>query len=184
MNWGLAQTPPLFKKSPFHRFGVRMNRKAETARDRRLTREEDKKLLDAALTEMNAPEHQFAGPLPHDRIIGALELCCRRAEMLPIQNKRVNWETHQIGIPGATPRTRRTEGFRSIRKDDSPPSSSVEGARTRRVRVRDGRRRVPAGAADGAGNAAPAGTRHRTRRGAAPRGIESNYGRSIYAGMT
>jgi integrase-like protein len=22
MNWGMAQTPPLFKKSPFHRFGV------------------------------------------------------------------------------------------------------------------------------------------------------------------
>jgi hypothetical protein len=26
MNWGMAQTPPLFKKSPFHRFGVRMNK--------------------------------------------------------------------------------------------------------------------------------------------------------------
>jgi hypothetical protein len=28
MNWGLAQTPALFTKSPFHRFGVRMNKKA------------------------------------------------------------------------------------------------------------------------------------------------------------
>jgi hypothetical protein len=27
MNWGLAQTPPLFKKSPFQRYGVRMNKK-------------------------------------------------------------------------------------------------------------------------------------------------------------
>ena len=27
MNWGMAQTPPLFDKSPFHRFGVRMNKK-------------------------------------------------------------------------------------------------------------------------------------------------------------
>ena len=51
---------------------------------------------------MNTPEHQFVGPLLHDRIIGALELCCRRGEMLLIQNKRVNWETCQIGIPGAT----------------------------------------------------------------------------------
>jgi integrase len=102
MNWGLAQTPPLFKKSPFHRFGVRMNKKAETARDRRLSREEEKQLLDTALSRMNTPEHQFVGPLLHDRIIGALELCCRRGEMLLIQNKRVNWETHQIGIPGAT----------------------------------------------------------------------------------
>jgi integrase len=102
MNWGMAQTPPLFKKSPFHRFGVRMNKKVETARDRRLTREEERKLLDAALQEMNTPAHQYVGPLLHDRIIGALELCCRRGEMLLIQNKRVNWETHQIGIPGAT----------------------------------------------------------------------------------
>jgi integrase len=37
----------------------------------------------------------------HDRIIGALELCCRRGEMLLIQNKRVNWDTCQIGVPGA-----------------------------------------------------------------------------------
>jgi integrase len=102
MNWGMAQTPPLFKKSPFHRFGVRMNKKAETSRDRRLTREDEKKLLDAALQKMNTPEHQFVGPLLHDRIIGALELCCRRGEMLLIQNKRVNWEMFQIGIPGAT----------------------------------------------------------------------------------
>ena len=51
---------------------------------------------------MSAPEHQFAGKLLHDRIIGALELCCRRGEMLLIQNKRVNWDTCQIGIPGAT----------------------------------------------------------------------------------
>jgi integrase len=36
------------------------------------------------------------------RIIGALELCCRRGEMLLIQNKRVHWQTCQIGIPGAT----------------------------------------------------------------------------------
>ena len=101
MNWGMAQTPSLFRKSPFHRFGVRMNKKAETARDRRLSREEEKKLLDAALQKMNTPEHQFVGPLLHDRIIGALELCCRRGEMLLIQNKRVNWETYQIGIPCA-----------------------------------------------------------------------------------
>jgi hypothetical protein len=58
MNWGMAQTPPLFKKSPFHRFGVRMNKKAETVRDRRLSPEEEKKLLDAALQKMNTGEHQ------------------------------------------------------------------------------------------------------------------------------
>ena len=45
---------------------------------------------------------RYTGPILHDRIIGALELCCRRGEMLLIQNKRVNWDTCQIGIPGAT----------------------------------------------------------------------------------
>jgi integrase len=102
MNWGMAQTPPLFNRSPFHRFGVRLNKKAETSRDRRLTRDEERRLLDTALQKMNTPEHQYAGALLHDRIIAALELCCRRGEMLMIQNKRVNWETCQIGIPGAT----------------------------------------------------------------------------------
>ena len=106
INWGMAQTPPLFNKSPFHRFGVRMNKKAETSRDRRLSREEEKKLLDSALAAMNTTEHAFVGALLHDRIIGALELCCRRGEMLLIQNKRVSWDTCQIGIPGATAKDR------------------------------------------------------------------------------
>jgi integrase len=102
INWGMAQTPPLFAKSPFHRFGVRLNKKAETVRDRRLSRDEEKRLLDTALQQMNTGAHQYVGELLHDRIIGALELVCRRGEMLLIQNKRVNWDTCQIGIPGAT----------------------------------------------------------------------------------
>lgn len=104
MNWGMAQAPPLFRKSPSHRFGVRMNKKLETSRDRRLTRDDEKRLLDTALTLMDTAEHRFAGPLLHDRIIGALELVGRRGEMLliQIQNRRVNWETCQIGIPGET----------------------------------------------------------------------------------
>jgi integrase len=106
INWGMAQTPPLFNKSPFHRFGVRMQKKAETSRDRRLSRDEERKLLDTALNRMNGAEHGFVGALLHDRIIGALELCCRRGEMLLIQNKRINWDTCQIGIPGATAKDR------------------------------------------------------------------------------
>ena len=102
INWGIAQTPPLFARSPFNRFGVRMNKKAETVRDRRLSRDEEKRLLDTALGVMNTAPHQYVGEMLHDRIIGALELCCRRGEMLLIQNKRINWDTCQIGIPGAT----------------------------------------------------------------------------------
>jgi integrase len=102
INWGMAQTPPLFARSPFHRFGVRLKKKAEVVRDRRVSREEEKRLLDAALTQMNTPQHQVVGEMLHDRIIGALELCCRRGEMLLIQNKRINWDSCQVGIPGAT----------------------------------------------------------------------------------
>lgn len=101
IRWGQAQTPPLIDKSPFQRFGVRLNTKAETVRDRRISREEEKGLLDAALA-MNTWEHKYVGPLMHDRIIGALELCCRLGEMLVIQNKRVDWDTHTIGIPVQT----------------------------------------------------------------------------------
>ena len=101
IRWGQAQTPPRIDKSPFHRFGVRLNTKAETVRDRRISREEEKRLLDAALA-MNTWEHKYVGPLMHDRVIGALELCCRRGEMLLIQNRRVDWDTHTFGIPGHT----------------------------------------------------------------------------------
>jgi hypothetical protein len=54
INWGMAQTPPLFNKSPFHRSGVRMQKKPETSRDRRLSRDEERKLLDLALNRMNS----------------------------------------------------------------------------------------------------------------------------------
>lgn len=72
---------------------VRMNKKAEAIRDRRISRDEKERLLDTAIHKMNDGVHMVVGELLHDRIIGALELCCRRGEMLLIQNKRVNWET-------------------------------------------------------------------------------------------
>ena len=125
MNWEMAQTPPLFTKSPFHRFGVRLNKKAEIVRDRRVSREEEKRLLDTTLGVMNTAAHRYVGELVHDRIVGALELCCRRSEMLLIQNTRVNWDTCQIGIPGATAKDRRTAAFRSTRRDGWPRSSNV-----------------------------------------------------------
>jgi hypothetical protein len=52
-----AQTPPLFARSPFHRFGVRLDKKAENVRDRRVSREEEKRLLDTALGDMNTARH-------------------------------------------------------------------------------------------------------------------------------
>jgi len=51
---------------------------------------------------MHCWQHRWVGALMHDRIIGALELLCRRVEMLRIQNRCVDWDSHQIAIPGHT----------------------------------------------------------------------------------
>lgn len=100
INWGRFQDPPLLSTTPFHRFGVSIKAREETKRDRRIHRDEERALLAACLT-MNAAEHKRVGPAMHDRIIGALETCCRQGEMLRIQNRHVDWEQHQLVIPGA-----------------------------------------------------------------------------------
>jgi integrase len=100
INWGRFQDPPILSTSPFHRFGVTVKTKEETKRDRRVSSAEEQLLLSAALT-MNSAEHKFVGSAMHDRLIGALETCCRQGEMLRIQNRHVDWERHQIAIPGA-----------------------------------------------------------------------------------
>lgn len=100
INWGRFQDPPLLTTFPFHRFGVTIKTKDETKRDRRVGPSEEKTLLNAALT-MNATEHRWVGSAMHDRLIGALETCCRQGEMLRIQNRHVDWDVHQIAIPGA-----------------------------------------------------------------------------------
>jgi integrase len=100
INWGRFQDPPLLAGSPFHRFGVTIRTKEETKRDRRVGADEEKRLLDAALV-MNVAEHRWVGSSMHDRIIGALETCARQGEMLRIQNRHVDWDRHQIAIPGA-----------------------------------------------------------------------------------
>ena len=84
---------------PFHRFGVTNKIKDETKRDRRVGLQEERALL-AASSQMSGPEHKYVGPLMHDRLIGALETCCRKSEMLRVQNRHVDWEHHQIAIPG------------------------------------------------------------------------------------
>lgn len=100
INWARFQEPPLLATSPFHRFGITIRTKDETKRDRRVGAVEEKALLDAALA-IESEEHAWAGASMHDRIIGALETCCRRGEMLRIRNRHVDWELHQIAIPGA-----------------------------------------------------------------------------------
>ena len=100
VNWGRFQDPPLLSTSPFHRFGVSIKRRDENKRDRRVHRDEEQRLLAACVT-MNAAEHKWVGPAMHDRIVGALENCCRQGEMLRIKNKDVDWAQHQTIIRGA-----------------------------------------------------------------------------------
>jgi integrase len=100
INWGRFQDPPLLAVTPFHRFGVNIKVKDETKRDRRVHRDEEQRLLAACLT-MNTAEHKWSGAGMHDRLVGALETCCRQGEMLRIQNRHVDWSQHQIVIPAA-----------------------------------------------------------------------------------
>ena len=100
INWGRFQDPPLLSTTPFHRFGVTIKSKEETKRDRRVGPQEEQALL-AACSAMKSAEHKYVGPAMHDRVIGALETCCRQGEMLRVRNRRVDWEQHQIVIPGA-----------------------------------------------------------------------------------
>ena len=116
-----------------------MNKKAETMRDRRLTRDEEKRLLDAALQKMNTAEHQFVGPLLHDRIIGALEL------VLPARRDAADPEqTRELGdLPDRHP-------WRDGEGQGEPPNpvqsggtsggnpQAPSGARSGRLRVRIG----------------------------------------------
>jgi integrase len=185
IRWGQAQTPPLIDKSPFHRFGVRLNTKAETVRDRRISREEEKRVLDAALA-MNTWEHKYVGPLMHDRIIGALELCCRLGEMLLIQNKRVDWETHSIGIPGHTTKDKEN------RRIPFDPNGRLAAALSRRGKL--GRTRSCSGlrtastsaASRRLGNRCSSSRTVTTRsvRNPVPGWIEPSFARSTCTGTT
>src|SRR5215203_5650660 len=87
----------------------RVKARDETKRDTRIHRDEEQRLLAACVT-MNSAEHKCAGPAMHDRIIGALERCCRQGEMLRIQNRHVEWPQHQIVIPGANAKDAATGG--------------------------------------------------------------------------
>ena len=89
----------MLSTTPFHRFGVTVRSRDETKRDRRVHRDEEQLLLSACVT-MNAAEHKWVGPAMHDRLIGAIDTCCRQGEMLRIR-RDVGWTQHQIIIRGA-----------------------------------------------------------------------------------
>jgi hypothetical protein len=121
IRWGQAQTPPLIDKSPFHRFGVRLNTKAETVRDRRISREEEKRLLDAALA-MNTWEHKYVGPLMHDRISVRSSCVADSARCSSSRTSESIGTLTQSASLAIQPRTRRTGASHSTRMAASRPS--------------------------------------------------------------
>jgi integrase len=155
INWGRSQDPPYLVTTPFHRFGVTIKTKEETKRDRRIGLHEEQARL-AASAQMGGPEHKYVGPAMHDRIIGALETCCRRGEMLadsesarrlgatPDRHPRSSCEG--CGESPHSIRPTRTLGAR-------PEASRV--SRPKRVRVRIASWRVRGQLQDGLGVVAP-----------------------------
>ena len=127
MNWGMAQTPPFFKKSPFHRYGVRMNKKAETMRGSAAAarRGEAAARRRAAEDEhVGASVRRTAAPRPHHRRAGAV-LPARRDAADPEQARELG------DVPDRHPRRdRQGQGepanSRSTRRDGSPRSSNAE----------------------------------------------------------
>lgn len=99
INWGIAHDPPLLSKTPFGLRKVKINAKDETQRDRRVHPPEEQALL-LACQQMSGPDHKRVGPAMHDRIIGAIETCCRRGELLRIRSRHIDWQEHTIAILG------------------------------------------------------------------------------------
>ena len=127
MNWGMAQTPPLFKKSPFHRFGVRHEQEGgDDARSSAAARGREAAARRGAAEDEHrrAPVRRTAAARPHHRRAGAL-LPARRDAADPEQAGELG-DAARSAFLARRPRTRRTDGFRSIRKDGSRRSSNAD----------------------------------------------------------
>ena len=105
LNWG--------RRKKFHTvalsadmFGIKKSQ--EKPRERRLSAQEEQALLSTCLNVMSTAKHCSSGPRLHDAIISALELPIRIGELLPIQNKHVDWEEEQILISYEKNGTRHT----------------------------------------------------------------------------
>jgi hypothetical protein len=80
----------------------------------------------------------------HDRLIGALETCCRQGEMLRIHNRDVDWTQHQIVIRGtnAKDHENRPDPIRPARSPRADPQATRDvGSAV--VRIRFTGRRIP-----------------------------------------
>ena len=89
INWAVGRE--LLGKTPFSRTGVRINKKGENQRQRRVPVTEENALL-AAADVMKTAAHKKVGTAMRDRIIGALETGCRRGEM-----RAKLWKKEEVG---------------------------------------------------------------------------------------
>jgi len=96
IGWAIGRG--LLERSPFGRYGLKVRTKAETRRERRLSSTEEEQLLKACDELQERPRHWHLGTAMRDRIIGALDTCCRQGEMLLIRNADVDWQKHWISI--------------------------------------------------------------------------------------
>ena len=118
-----------------HRFGVTIRTKEETKRDRRIGLHEEQALLTAS-AQMSGAEHKYIGSAMHDRIIGALETCCR-GEMLRIQNRHDDWESDtRSRFPVVMPRMRRNAAFHSTTRTHGAHPEAPACLSAQRVCVR------------------------------------------------
>jgi integrase len=122
VGWAIGRG--LLERSPFGRY-VKVRTKGETRRERRLAPTEEEQLLKACDTLLEDPRHKHLGMAMRDRLIGALDTCCRRGEMLLIRNADVDWSKHWIAIraehakdgKAAESRSRKRAGLRSCLSD-------------------------------------------------------------------
>ncbi len=120
-NWAVRKG--YVAETPFRRGGVAVisfNTRAETPRERRLTADEEQRLLEHAATQRMK-----------DLIIAALETGCRRGELLSMQFSQVHWKQDVIILPAEKTKTRRA---RSI-----PITKQLREVLERRQKGPDGR---------------------------------------------
>lgn len=100
LNWGHHHQSHYVTYVPFGRSAVTLDTKDEKPVERRLYEEPDEEdmLLEAAKL-MDGVEYDRVGPLMELRIIGALDTCARRGEMMFVLGSQVDWRNGIIKLP-------------------------------------------------------------------------------------
>ena len=183
IRWGQAQRPPLIDKSPFHRFGVRLNTKAETVRDRRIVARRGE-----AVARCRPLDEHLAAPLrgPAD---ARPDRRRPRTVLPPGRDAAHPEQARGLGHPHDRHPGPHHEGQgeppHPVRPERPPGgrAAAARRARARRVRLRDRERRVRGELQDRVGVTAAARQRPR-RQAREPQGRGSTGPRSARSTCT